>query len=136
MTHHSNGDLSQEMVLAIRQRLAGSDDNAFTGVNSHGIEIFHVAHGDAVVVAVADHFIFDFFPAGQILLNQHLRTVSEGPGGTFTHIVLIYAQTRAESTQGVGRPEHHRITDLLGNPDGLRNRSCGRASGYLDDDFG
>jgi hypothetical protein len=33
--------------------------------NAHRVEVLHVANGDGGVVAVAHHFVFDFFPADE-----------------------------------------------------------------------
>ena len=41
-------------------------------MNTHWVEVFHVADGDAVVAAVPNHFVFNFFPTAQAFLDQHL----------------------------------------------------------------
>ncbi|MCK7481323.1 MAG: hypothetical protein M0C28_32155 [Candidatus Moduliflexus flocculans] len=42
------------------------------------VEVFHVADGDAVVVLVADDFVFDLFPAVEVFLDQDLGGGGEG----------------------------------------------------------
>ena len=41
----------------------GGDDNAVAGVDAEGVEVFHVADGDAVVGAVPDDLVFQLLPA-------------------------------------------------------------------------
>ena len=51
------------MVFAVGERLGWSHYYTFAGVNSERIEILHITHGDAIVVTVAYHLVFHFFPA-------------------------------------------------------------------------
>ncbi len=64
MAHHLNTDLAEHVILAVRQRLTRSHDNAFTGVNTHRVKIFHVTHGHAVVEAITENLILHFLPTG------------------------------------------------------------------------
>ena len=63
MANDAYGQLAQFVVFAVGQCLGGSDDDTFARVDTQRVEVFHVAHRDAVVKAVAHDFIFDFFPA-------------------------------------------------------------------------
>ena len=76
----ANGDGAQQLVLGVVQRLRRRHDDRLARVDPHGIEVLHVAHGDAVVGRVTDDLVLDLLPAAQALLDQHLwRTAGEGP---------------------------------------------------------
>src|SRR3989338_8300489 len=46
------------MVLAVCERLRGCNDNALAGGHPHRVEVFHVAHGYAIVIHIPDYLIF------------------------------------------------------------------------------
>ena len=41
-------------------------------MNTHGIDVFHIADSDTVVVGVAHHFILDFLPTLKVLFDKNL----------------------------------------------------------------
>ena len=47
-------------------------------MDAHGVDVFHVADGDAVVGGIAHHLVFQLFPALQVYLYEHLI---DGAGG-------------------------------------------------------
>ena len=99
---------AEQLVLFVRQRLAGRDHDAVPGVRSHGIQVLHVAHGDAVVGAVADDLVLDFLPAHQGALQQYLA--DRACGQTALHngqeFLLGVGDAAARSPQGICRPHH------------------------------
>ena len=73
--NNANGKFPEAMIIVICESLTGSDDDAFSGMDSQRIKVLHVADGDAIIRLVPDHFIFHFLPAGEILLHQNLWRV-------------------------------------------------------------
>ena len=69
----SNRDLAQEVVLFIIQGLRGSDHDRLTGMDAHRVEVFHVAHRDAVIPSVANDLVLDLLPTSQALLDKNLH---------------------------------------------------------------
>ena len=67
----------QQLVFLVGQGLAGSHHDAVTGVDAHGVDVFHVADGDGGVVAVPHHLVFDFLVALDALFHQHLMHGAE-----------------------------------------------------------
>src|SRR5665647_3806687 len=63
-THH--------LIITVIQCLRWCHDDRVSGVHSQGIEIFHRADGNAIVLGVTHHFEFDFLPAFQRFLIQTL----------------------------------------------------------------
>ena len=53
------------MVFGIGKGLGRGYDNAFSSMDSEWIEIFHITHRNAIVIAVPDHFIFNLLPPFQ-----------------------------------------------------------------------
>ena len=84
-------------------------------MNPDGIQIFHIADRDGSVICVADHLIFDFLKAPDAFFHQHLpdRRQLECMFHFFGHLVCILCETASGSSQGIGRPEYHRIPDPL-----------------------
>ena len=73
MSHNFDGSISEKHVLIVRQRLRGCNDNTLTRVESHGIEILHVTHRDAVVLGISHYFVLALFPSSNISLHKNLR---------------------------------------------------------------
>ena len=63
---------AQPLVDGIGQRLDRSNHDGVAGVNAQGIDVLHRAHGDARVVGVAHHLVFDLLPPDQALLDHDL----------------------------------------------------------------
>ena len=70
--------LASELTFAVRagtiegfnarQRVVGkglawSNHDAVSSMDSHRINVFHIANGDAVICAISHYFVFQFFPA-------------------------------------------------------------------------
>ena len=62
VAHDFYGNTPQLMIFVVAQGLAGRDDNALTGVDTHRVEVLHVANRHAIVEAVSNDFVLDFFP--------------------------------------------------------------------------
>ena len=107
---------SQHLVLLVAQRLAGRHDDGIPRVHAHRVEIFHVADGDAVARAVADHFVFDFLPAGHAALNQVFMHAGRAQAvrADLAQLALILRDAAARSAQRIGRAHDDRIAVLVG----------------------
>ena len=106
MAHGADRDLPQGVILAIGQRLARRDDDAFPRMDAHRVEVFHVADRDAVVEPVSHDLVLDFLPADEGLLDQYLRTVRERLGDPLAELPVIGAKAGTEAAQCVCRPDH------------------------------
>ena len=83
MSDDLQSTLAQPVVLIVAQGLRRCNHYGLTCVDTHGVEILHVADSDAVVVLVPHHFVLQFLPtlpltgqsptkkAGTKLLSQH-----------------------------------------------------------------
>ena len=80
----ADGQLAQLVVVGVRERLAGGDDDGLARVDAQRVEVLHVADGDAVVEAVAHHLVLHFLPAAEALLDEHLGR--EGEGLLYQHV--------------------------------------------------
>ena len=56
---------AQHLVFLVAQCLAWRHHDAVSGVDTHGVQVFHVADGDAIVRAVPHHLVLDLFPTDQ-----------------------------------------------------------------------
>ena len=104
---------AQHMMLLIGQRLARRDDDAVTGVDTDRIDIFHITNNDAVVIAVAHDFIFQFFPAGDRAFHQNLvnRTQHQTALTDFAHFRFVVHDAAAGAAQRERRTNDQRVTD-------------------------
>ncbi len=88
---------TEHLVLLIRQRDGGSDNDRVARVNAHGIEIFHGADGYNVALAVADNLEFYLFPAAYALFDKHLGNGGQAQSvcGNVPQFVLVVGDTAA-----------------------------------------
>src|SRR5438876_9706748 len=86
------------MIFVVAQGLAGRDDNALTGVDTHRVEVLHVANRHAIVEEVSNDFVLDFFPPCQIFLKQKLWTFSLIAADKMLHFFVICAGSRSQVT--------------------------------------
>ena len=136
MAHRLDGDRAQPLIFLVGQGLGRRDDDGIPGVDSHRVEVLHIADGDAVVAPVADDLVFDLLPAVQVLLDEHLRDAAVERALQRGFEVAFFANdVAALSAQRVGPPQHDRKADLLGGPLRLRDRVTRNAARRLDADL-
>ena len=84
-------------------------------MDAHRVDIFHIADGDTVAVAVPDHFVFDLLPAADIPFHQDFTYAAQtqAVAGDLPQLILIISDTAAAAAQCISRPDDHRITDLF-----------------------
>src|SRR5437016_14600971 len=109
--------MSEHVIFGVRQCLARSNNDAFSGMNTHGVDVFHVADRHAIIETVAHNLVFNFFPATQIFFDQDLWTMRQRFGSPIVNVLIIPADTRSEPTESVCRAEHNRIADALSYTD-------------------
>ena len=115
MTNGPNRNGPQQLVLLVIERLRWRDHDGFAGVNTHRVQVFHVAHGYAIVAAVANQLVFDLLPAAEILLGQHLlHAPGEPPPQRVFELGLCTDHATALASQGISGAQHHRKADLVG----------------------
>ncbi len=66
------GGGAEHLKLPVRQGLGGGHHDGIPGVDPHGVQILHGAHGDDVAHGVPHGLKLDFLPAENGLFNQHL----------------------------------------------------------------
>ena len=59
-------------MLTIGQRLYRSHNHRVTGMDSHRIDVFHVADHDCIIVIVPHNLVFNFLKACDTSFNQTL----------------------------------------------------------------
>ena len=122
------------MVFAVGECLRRCDDDTLAGVDAEGVEVLHVADGDAVVVGVADDFVLDLFPAFEALLDEDLVGVAERVLGSLYELLAVLAEARAHAAEGVGGSDDDGEADFLGGGECFLDGVDGYAVGCLDVD--
>ena len=112
---------AEHLVFLVAQGLAGGHYYAVARVDTHGIQVFHVADSDAVVSAVPHHLVFDLFPPRQRTFQEDLgygagRQTGTGKGLEF---FLGVGNAAAAATQGVGRSDDEGKAHLFSGSPGL-----------------
>ena len=130
-----DGQGAELVILGVGERLRGGYHNRLAGMNAEGVEVFHVADGDAVVVAVAHHLVFNLLPALERFFDEHLGREREGFLGQPIELFLIVAETGAQSAQGVGGTYDDGIAEVGGCMAGLLNGFAGLALDGLHADL-
>ena len=115
----ADGQLAQLVVVGVRERLAGGDDDGLACVDAQRVEVLHVADGDAVVEAVAHHLVLHFLPAAEALLDEHLGREGEGFLHQHVQLFLVVAEARTQSAQRIGGADDDGIAQRGGGAAGV-----------------
>ena len=117
--------VAQHVVFPVGERLRGANHDGIPGMHAHGIHVFHVADGQRGVVAVAHHFIFDFFITADGFLHQHLidRRKAQRVFRAQEQFFLIVRETAARAAQRERGAQHHREADPAGDGQRLFHRA-------------
>ena len=80
---------------------------------AYRINIFHIADRNHVACAVAHYLVLDLLPACDAALYQNLSHAGKAKAifKDLGALLRVVGNTAARAAQGVGRTEHHRITD-------------------------
>ena len=92
MTHDLYGKLAEIMIFFVCKRLGRCHYDTFACMDSQRVEVLHVADRDTVVITVADHLVFDLFPALERLLDKHLRRERESLFTNLFQFLLVVAE--------------------------------------------
>ena len=98
MANNLDGERTQLMIFTVGERLRGSDDYRLSGMDAKRIEVLHVAHRNAVVIAVAHYLVLDFLPSLQALLHQDLGRERESLLSQTVEFILIVSEATAQTT--------------------------------------
>ena len=114
-TDYLQRTVAQHMIFPVRQRLRGTHDDGIAGVNTDGVQIFHVADGDGGVICVADYFVLDLLVALDTLFDEDLTNRRKFKPGfqQLLKLRLTVGKSTAGSAQREGRTEDDRISDFL-----------------------
>ena len=112
---------AQHLVFLVAQRLARSHHDAVAGVNAHGVQVFHVADGDAIVGAIPHHLVLNLFPANQRAFQQDLGDRAGRQAGTGEAFEFFFGvgDTATAAAQCVGGPHYQWKAHPFGNGPGL-----------------
>ena len=72
MADDLDGQGTQLVIFAVRERLTRCHHYRLTRMDAQRVEVLHVADRDAVVETVAHHLVLNLLPAFKAFLNQHL----------------------------------------------------------------
>src|SRR3989338_5810882 len=84
-------------------------------MNSHRVNILHVADRNNVPKLIPHNLIFYFFEMVKILLNEHLRAYGEGPTYDLFQLSFIFRNAGFLPAQRKSCANHKRITNFFGN---------------------
>ncbi len=116
------GDLTEVMVLRVRQSLRWCNDHRLSRVDAHGIHILHVAHRHAVVRTIPHDFVFDLFPPLEILFNQNLRDGAQNFRESLREVFLVCNDARSFAAQGECGAHHDGESDRARRLHSFRDR--------------
>ena len=122
---------AQQLVLFVGEGLAGGHHDAVAGVDADGVQVLHIADGDAIVGAVAHHLVLDLLPSRQGALQEYLGDGAGGQAMMHNGLKLLpgAGDAAAGAAQGVGGPHHQGKPQLPAPAAGLllgRHGNVGR----------
>ena len=115
------GGGAEHLELLVRQGLGGSHHDGVAGMDAHGVQVLHGAHGDDVAHGVSHGLKFDLFPAEDGLFDQDLgdgRGIQAGAGND-AQLLGIAGRAAAGAAQGEGRAHDDGIADALRHRQGI-----------------
>ena len=91
------------------------------GVDAHWIDVFNEADGDHVAFCIADDLQLQLLPAENGFLNKNLSYKARLQSACADGLQLFHVvnKSAAGAAHGVGRAEHDRIAELVGDLNGL-----------------
>ena len=109
----------EALVILVREGEAGSHDDALSCMDSHRVEVLHVAYDDAVVGGIAHDLVLVLLPAEDALLDQDLvdPRIGESAGADLPQLLLVVGDASAGSSEGVGGSDQYGVPAYDG--DGL-----------------
>ena len=129
---------AQQLIFLVAKRLAGRDHDAVARVDAHRVYVLHVADSDAVVRAVAHHFVLDFFPADERLFDENLPNRARGDAALDNADELRFGlrDAAARAAERVRRADDERQPDVVHDAARVLDRldDGGRRDGFADFD--
>ncbi len=128
--------VSHVLVLTISEGQTRRDRYRVPGVHSHGIDVLDRTDHHHVVVSVAHQLEFEFLPADDGLLEQHLSCwagLQAGAGNSF-QISLVVRDTRSGTTHRERRANDDGVTQIARCLDALLHRVADDGAGARSTD--
>ncbi len=107
--------LPEHLVLVVRERLAGGDDDVVARVHAHAEHVLHVAHGERIAPSVPDDLVLELLPGSDVPLEEDLSHGARAQPAR-DHLAQLgpgVGDSAALASEGVGDPHHHREAELL-----------------------
>ncbi len=104
-------------------------------MDSQGVEVFHIADGEADSGGVAHHLEFYLLPASERLLHQYLRGEGEGFRRRLVQLGLIVTESGTETSQGVCGADYDGVAYLFRRFSGIFEGFDGMGAYRFDIDF-
>ena len=79
------------------------------------VEVLHRGYCEAMVVGITYHLKLNFLPSFQALLHKNLRSKCECALCNLLECLLVWTNTRTETTKGVSRTYHYREANAAGS---------------------
>src|SRR3989338_4017947 len=128
VTYRFDGDLAERVVFLVGEGLRRRDDGRFSRMDTHRVQIFHVAYGYAIVCRVAHDLVFDLLPSVQIFFDKNLRHRTKERRKFLRKLSLAPYNTRSFAAECEPRPQHDGEPDISGGTQRLLNRSLSSVS--------
>ena len=112
----------------------GSRTEGIPRVHAQGINVLNEADGDHFPFRIPHHFQLQLLPSQDGLFHQDLahQTGLEASGADCAQFFFIVYQTAPCASHGVGRPQHHRISQCLCNLQRFLHSVGHFAAGHLN----
>ena len=82
-------------------------------MDSHRVDVFHVADRDAIVCFIADHFILNLLPASKVFLDEHLLHIPENLCELGAQLCSTPYHSGTLAAESKTSPHHNREADCV-----------------------
>ena len=117
--------VAHPLVLPVGQCLLRGDGDRVAGVYPHRVEVLDRADDHGVVGAVSHHLEFEFLPAHDRLLDEHLadRAAGECLGRGGRELLASRGEPAAPAAQRERRPQDQRVPEVVADRERLVERA-------------
>ena len=111
------GGVAKELVFLVREGLCGRDHDGVAGVDAHGIDVLHAAHGNGGVGGVAHNLELYFLISLDALFHEHLMHGGEGKrcAHQVAQLFFVVGKAAAGAAERESGAQDHRVADLGGH---------------------
>lgn len=107
--------ISELLVVTVGEGLARCDDDTLACMDSHRVDVLHIAHCDTGIMRITDNLVLEFLPSHETLVDDDLMGIGEGLLEECEELLSCVSKSTSESSEGKSRSHENWVSDHLCN---------------------